>query len=64
MVFWLVNVVSVVLLAKAEQSSITESSFKGRIVNTYETTAATIISVVWSVIWQGRQSLLTKSKRQ
>ena len=27
------------LLAKAEQSSITESSFKGRIVNTYETTA-------------------------
>ena len=28
------------LLAKAEQSSITESSFKGRIINTYETTAA------------------------
>nr|AAY40355.1 IgA1 protease [Streptococcus mitis] len=27
------------LLAKSEQSSITESSFKGRIVNTYETTA-------------------------
>lgn len=28
------------LLAKADQSSITESSFKGRIVNTYETTAS------------------------
>ena len=27
------------LLAKAEQSSITDSSFKGRIINTYETTA-------------------------
>ena len=28
------------LLAKSEQSSITDSSFKGRIINTYETTAA------------------------
>lgn len=37
------------LLAKADQSSITESSFKGRIVNTYETTVDTIL-VVWSVI--------------
>lgn len=38
------------LLAKADQSSIAESSFKGRIVNTYETTDSYTILAVWSVI--------------
>jgi len=49
------------LLAKAEQSSITESSFKGRIVNTYETTAAYNIGGLVGHLTGGRASL-TKSK--
>ncbi|MFS9008448.1 ZmpA/ZmpB/ZmpC family metallo-endopeptidase [Streptococcus infantis] len=49
------------LLAKADQSSITESSFKGRIVNTYETTAAyNIGGLVGHLI--GSKASLTKSK--
>ena len=49
------------LLAKAEQSSITESSFKGRIVNTYETTAAYNIGGLVGHL-TGNRALLTKSK--
>ena len=49
------------LLAKADQSSITESSFKGRIVNTYETTAAYNIGGLIGHLTGGRASL-TKSK--
>lgn len=49
------------LLAKADQSSITESSFKGRIVNTYETTASyNIGGLVGHLI--GSKASLTKSK--
>ena len=51
------------LLAKADQSSIWEKVFKGRIINTYETTAATI-SVVWSVIWQETELHWLSQKRQ
>ncbi len=49
------------LLAKADQSSITESSFKGRIVNTYETTAAYNIGGLVGHL-TGRNALITKSK--
>ena len=49
------------LLAKADQSSITESSFKGRIVNIYETTAAYNIGGLVGHLTGGRASL-TKSK--
>ena len=49
------------LLAKADQSSITESSFKGRIVNTYETTAAYNIGGLVGHL-TGNKSSLTKSK--
>ena len=49
------------LLAKADQSSITESSFKGRIVNTYETTAAYNIGGLVGHLTGGGASL-TKSK--
>ena len=49
------------LLAKAEQSSITESSFKGRIVNTYETTAAYNIGGLVCHL-TGRNASITKSK--
>ena len=49
------------LLAKAEQSSITESSFKGRIVNTYETTAAYNIGGLVGHL-TGNRASLTKSK--
>lgn len=49
------------LLAKAEQSSITESSFKGRIINTYETTAAYNIGGLVGHL-TGNRALLTKSK--
>lgn len=49
------------LLAKAEQSSITESSFKGRIINTYETTAAYNIGGLVGHL-TGKKALLTKSK--
>ena len=49
------------LLAKADQSSITESSFKGRIVNTYETTATYNIGGLVGHLTGGRASL-TKSK--
>ena len=49
------------LLAKAEQSSITESSFKGRIINTYETTAAYNIGGLVGH-FTGNKALLTKSK--
>ena len=49
------------LLAKVDQSSITESSFKGRIVNTYETTAAYNIGGLVGHLTGGRASL-TKSK--
>ena len=49
------------LLAKAEQSSITESSFKGRIINTYETTAAYNIGGLVGHL-TGNKALLTKSK--
>lgn len=49
------------LLAKADQSSITESSFKGRIINTYETTAAYNIGGLAGHL-TGDKALLTKSK--
>lgn len=49
------------LLAKAEQSSITESIFKGRIINTYETTAAYNIGGLVGHL-TGNKALLTKSK--
>ena len=49
------------LLAKADQSSITESSFKGRIINTYETTAAYNIGGLVGYL-TGDKALLTKSK--
>ena len=49
------------LLAKAEQSSITESSFKGRIINTYETTAAYNIGGLVGHL-TGNKASLTKSK--
>ena len=49
------------LLAKADQSSITESSFKGRIVNTYETTAAYNIGGLIGHL-TGSKASLTKSK--
>ena len=49
------------LLAKAEQSSITESSFKGRIINAYETTAAYNIGGLVGHL-TGDKALLTKSK--
>lgn len=49
------------LLAKAVQSSITESSFKGRIINTYETTAAYNIGGLVGHL-TGSRALLTKSK--
>ncbi len=49
------------LLAKADQSSITESSFKGRIINTYETTAAYNIGGLVGHL-TGDKALLTKSK--
>ena len=49
------------LLAKADQSSITESSFKGRIINTYETTAAYNIGGLVGHL-TGEKALLTKSK--
>lgn len=49
------------LLAKADQSSITESSFKGRIVNTYATTAAYNIGGMVGHL-TGDKALLTKSK--
>lgn len=49
------------LLAKADQSSITESSFKGRIINTYETTAAYNIGGLVGHL-TGNRALLTKSR--
>lgn len=49
------------LLAKADQSRITESSFKGRIINTYETTAAYNIGGLVGHL-TGNKALLTKSK--
>ena len=49
------------LLAKADQSSITESSFKGRIINTYETTAAYNIGGLVGHL-TGNRASLTKSK--
>lgn len=49
------------LLAKADQSSITESSFKGRIINTYETTAVYNIGGLVGHL-TGDKALLTKSK--
>lgn len=49
------------LLAKAEQSSITDSSFKGRIINTYETTAAYNIGGLVGHL-TGNRASLTKSK--
>ena len=49
------------LLAKADQSSITESSFKGRIINTYETTAAYNIGGLVGHL-TGDKALLSKSK--
>ena len=49
------------LLAKAEQSSITESSFKGRIINTYETTAAYNIGGLIGHL-TGDKALISKSK--
>ena len=49
------------LLAKAEQSSVTESSFKGRIINTYETTAAYNIGGLVGHL-TGDKASLTKSK--
>ena len=49
------------LLAKADQSSITESSFNGRIVNTYETTAAYNIGGLVGHL-TGSKASLTKSK--
>lgn len=49
------------LLAKAVQSSVTESSFKGRIINTYETTAAYNIGGLVGHL-TGNRASLTKSK--
>lgn len=49
------------LLAKADQSSIAESSFKGRIVNTYETTDAYNIGGLVGHL-TGSKASLTKSK--
>ncbi|VSR43221.1 immunoglobulin A1 protease [Streptococcus pneumoniae] len=49
------------LLAKADQSNITESSFKGRIVNTYETTASYNIGGLVGHL-TGSKASLTKSK--
>ncbi|MBF9651570.1 ZmpA/ZmpB/ZmpC family metallo-endopeptidase [Streptococcus pseudopneumoniae] len=49
------------LLAKAEQSSITDSSFKGRLVNTYETTAAYNIGGLVGHL-TGSNALIDKSK--
>lgn len=49
------------LLAKADQSSITESSFKGRIVNTYETTDSYNIGGPVGHL-TGSKASLTKSK--
>ena len=49
------------LLAKAEQSSITESSFKGRIINTYETTAAYNIGGLVGHL-TGKNASIAKSK--
>ncbi|HGR4599607.1 TPA: ZmpA/ZmpB/ZmpC family metallo-endopeptidase [Streptococcus pneumoniae] len=49
------------LLAKADQSSITESSFKGRIVNTYETTTSYNIGGLVGHL-TGSKASLTKSK--
>ncbi|HGZ0243082.1 immunoglobulin A1 protease [Streptococcus pneumoniae] len=49
------------LLAKADQSSITESSFKGRIVNTYETTVSYNIGGLVGHL-TGSKASLTKSK--
>ncbi|MDU3086248.1 MAG: GLUG motif-containing protein, partial [Streptococcus mitis] len=48
-------------MAKADQSSITESSFKGRIVNTYETTAAYNIGGLVGHL-TGNKASLTQSK--
>ena len=49
------------LLAKADQSSITESSFKGRIINTYETTAAYNIGGLVGHL-TGKNASIAKSK--
>ena len=49
------------LLAKADQSRITESSFKGRIVNTYETTAAYNIGGLVGHL-TGKNASIAKSK--
>ncbi|HGK2922710.1 TPA: immunoglobulin A1 protease [Streptococcus pneumoniae] len=49
------------LLAKADQSSITESSFKGRIVNTYETTASYNIGGLVGHL-TGKNASIAKSK--
>lgn len=49
------------LLAKADQSSIAESSFKGRIVNTYETTDAYNIGVLVGHL-TGKNASIAKSK--
>ena len=49
------------LLAKADQSSITESSFKGRIVNTYETTDAYNIGGLVGHL-TGKNASIAKSK--
>ncbi|MGO6437226.1 ZmpA/ZmpB/ZmpC family metallo-endopeptidase [Streptococcus pneumoniae] len=49
------------LVAKVDQSSITESSFKGRIVNTYETTASYNIGGLIGHL-TGSKASLTKSK--
>lgn len=49
------------LVAKVDQSSITESSFKGRIVNTYETTTSYNISGLIGHL-TGSKASLTKSK--
>lgn len=49
------------LLAKAEQSSITDSSFKGRIVNTYETTAPYNIGGLVGHL-SGNNATIAKSK--
>ncbi|KJU91943.1 ZmpA/ZmpB/ZmpC family metallo-endopeptidase [Streptococcus infantis] len=49
------------LLAKADQSSITESSFKGRIVNTYETTDAYNIGGLAGHL-TGKNASIAKSK--
>ncbi|WP_172931943.1 ZmpA/ZmpB/ZmpC family metallo-endopeptidase, partial [Streptococcus sp. 79] len=49
------------LLAKAEQSSITDSSFKGRIINTYETTAPYNIGGLVGHL-SGNNATIAKSK--